>query len=187
MLVIKEKDAFYFVSPMRYNNYSPNVIIDYGFEENGDIWHLNDGNGTIVMVNADSTRLVDVIRYSNIFDHEFSKQGMFKVVDDLMELIKDTNCISVDGRLGASIYIARGTKGYRITTYGAVFEIGDMECVGESFERTVASYEYCKDIPDVHERVKSLYDRMGKDGCYRYYPIAVINTKDDSYTLLTNK
>ena len=42
MIVIKEKDAVYFASPMKYQNFYTQAKLDYSFEENGDIWHLND-------------------------------------------------------------------------------------------------------------------------------------------------
>ena len=52
MIVIKEKDAVYFASPMKSQNFYTPAKLDYSFEENGDIWHLNDEHGTIVMAAA---------------------------------------------------------------------------------------------------------------------------------------
>ena len=183
MIVIKENDAVYFASPMKYQNYYTQAKLDYAFEENGDIWHLNDGNGTIVMVAAKNNRLTDLIRYSDIFDCEFSKEGMAEVTSNLRALLKGTNCFTVEGRLGCTICVARGNKGYKITTYGAVFEFTDLECIDENEEITLAAYEYCKSIPDVRERIDTLYARIEDIGWSQRYPIAIINTKDDSYIL----
>ena len=187
MIVIKEKDAVYFASPMKHQNFLGQAKLDYGFEENGDIWHLNDEHGTIVMVAAGNPRLVDLLRYSNVFDCEFSKDGMNQIVANVKKLVKGTNCFLGEGKLGVSFCIARGNRGYKITNYGAVFELGDVECVDESEERMLAAYEYCKSIADIHERIKTIYDHIGELSCNQYYPIAVIHTKDNTYSLLTNK
>ena len=187
MIVIKEKDAVYFASPMKYQNFYTQAKLDYSFEENGDIWHLNDEHGTIVMAAAKNNRIVDLLRYSDVFDCEFSKDGMNQIVANIKKLIKGTNCFISEGKLGLTLCVARGNKGYKITTYGAVFEIGDIECFGESEERILAAYEYCQSIPDAHRRIETIYNRIGElSGC-QYYPIAVISTGDDSYTLLCDK
>ena len=187
MIVIKEKDAVYFASPMKYQNFYTQAKLDYSFEENGDIWHLNDEHGTIVMAAAKNNRIVDLLRYSDVFDCEFSKDGMNQIVANIKKLIKGTNCFISEGKLGLTLCVARGNKGYKITTYGAVFEIGDIECFDESEERMLAAYEYCKSIPDVHQRIETIYNQIGELSWSQYYPIAVINTKDESYSLLTNK
>lgn len=187
MIVIKEKDAVYFASPMKYQDYCTQARIDYTFEENGHIWHLNDEYSTIVMVDADNKRLTDVLRYSNVFDCEFSKDGMNQIIANIKKFIKGTNCFVADGKLGFSLCVARGNKAYRVTNYGAVFETAEIECFNESEERMLAAYEYCKNIPDVQKRIETLYNQVGELSNRQYYPIAVINTKDKSYSLLTNK
>ena len=187
MIVIKETDAIYFASPMKYQNFYTQAKLDYSFEENGDIWHLNDGHGTIVMAEARNNRLVDLLRYSDVFDCEFSKDGMYQIIENIKELIEGTNCFMADGKLGVVLCIARENKGYKISTYGAVFELGEIECIGESEERMLAAYEYCKSIPNVHKRIETIYNQIGELSCNQYYPIAVIDTKDNSYTLLTNE
>ena len=187
MIVIKENNAICFASPMKYQNYVTQAKMDYNFEENGDIWHLNDEHGTIVMVSAKNNRFTDLLRYSDVFDCEFSKDGMSEVLARIKRLIKGTNCFVADGKIGATICVARGNKGYKITTYGAIFEIGELECLGESEERMLAAYEYCKTISDVHERIETLYDHISELSWSQYYPLAVISTKDNKYSLLTNK
>ena len=183
MIVIKEKDAVYFASPMKHQNFVRQAELDYSFEENGNIWHLNDGYGTIVMASANE-RMVDLLRYSDVFDCEFSKEGMNRIVANIKRLIRGTNCNMVKGRLGVSLCVARGNKGYKISPYGAVFEIGDIECFGESEERILAAYEYCQSIPNVRERIKTIYNQISEFSHCQYYPIAVIHTKDESYSLL---
>lgn len=186
MIVIKENDTVYFASPMKYQNFYSQAKVDYRFEENGDIWHLNDAQDTIVMASARNNRLVDLLRYSNVFDCEFSKDGMNQIVANIKSLIKGTNCFMVEGQLGLNLCVARGNKGYKITNSGAVFEIGDFECFAESEERMLAANEYCRNIPDVHERIKTIYNQISDLSDCQYYPIAVINSKDNSYSLLTN-
>ena len=73
MIVIKEKDTIYFASPMKSHNFYSQAKLDYNFEENGAIWHLNDEYGTIVMVSAWNNRFTDLLRYSDVFDCDFSK------------------------------------------------------------------------------------------------------------------
>ena len=187
MIVIKENDAVYFASPMKYQNFFSQAKLDYSVEENGDIWHLNDEYGTIVMVAAENGRVVDLLRYSDVFDCEFSKDGMNQIVANIKKLIKGTNCFTCDGKLGMMLCVARGNKGYKITPHGAVFEIGEIECMDENEERMLAAYEYCKSIHNVHQRIETIYNQIGELSCSQYYPIAVINTKDESYSLLTNR
>ena len=187
MIAIKEKDAVYFASPMKYQNFYAQAKLDYSFEENGDIWHLNDGHGTIVMAVAKNARAVDLLRYSDVFDVEFTKDGMNRIVANIKKLLRGTNCFTADGKLGLTLCIARGNRGYRITTYGAVFEMGDIECFDESEERMLAAYEYCKSIENVPERIESVYNNIGELSWCQYYPIAVITTRDGSYSLLTGK
>lgn len=187
MIVIKEKDVVYFASPMKYQNFCVQAKLDYSFEENGDVWHLGDGYGTIVMAAAKNSRLVDLLRYSDVFNCEFSKEGMNRIVANIRKLVKGTNCFAVEGNIGVTLCVARGSKGYKITPHGAVFEIGDIECIDESEERMLAAYEYCKSIADVPKRIETIYDRIGELSRNQYYPIAVINTGDGSYSLLTNQ
>lgn len=186
MIVIKEKDAVYFASPMKYQNSYNQAKLDYSFEENGDIWHLNDEHGTIVMVSAKNTRIVDLLRYSDVFDCEFSKDGMNRVIANIKKLVKGTNCFISEGKLGLTLCVARGNRGYKITTYGEVFEIGDFECFDEIEEKMLAAYEYFKSISDVHKRIETVYSQISELDFFQYYPVAVINTKDNSYSLITN-
>ena len=186
MIAIKEKDAIYFVSPLKYQNCLNSAKLDYSFEENWDVWRVNDGKGTIVMVGARNNRLIDLLRYSDVFDCEMSKDGMNEVFAKIRDTVRDTNCIAKKGELGATVCIARGNKGYRISPNGAVFELGGFECVQECEEMMLATNEYCKSIPDVIERIRRMYDRIGELDCRQYYPVAVVSTKDDKGILLKN-
>ena len=185
MIAIKEKDAVYFASPMRVHNFVTQAKPDYRFEENGNIWHLNDGKGTIVMVVGKNQRVVDILRYSDVFDCEFSKNGMNQIVANIKKLLQGTNCFTVGSNIGLTVCIARGNRGYRITPLGAVFELGAFECVNECEEHLLATYECCQSIPDVRMRIEALYRRMDELAYAMRYPIAVIHTGDDSYSLLT--
>ncbi len=187
MIVIKEKDTVYFASPMRQQIFYLAGKIDYSVEENADIWHIGDEHGTIVMADAKNYRLVDLLRYSNVFDCEFSKQGMHQIIANVKELVKGTNCFTDEGLLGVTLVVARGNKGYKITTHGAVFEIDDFMCISDIEESMLAVYECCRDISDVDQRIKTIYDKYGEGCSKQCYPIAVINTKDKSYSLLTKK
>ncbi|MBO5945411.1 MAG: hypothetical protein J6Q69_02275 [Clostridia bacterium] len=184
MIVIKEQDAVYLASPMKFQNYSPNVRVDYSFEENGDMWHINDGHGTVVMVAASNNRIIDLIRYSDIFNTEFSKDGMNRVYASLKELLKGTNCYFKDGRFGGEIVVARGNRAYKIANNGAVLELGEIDCFDDDDERILASYEFCREISDPKERITTLYSRVSDLSSNQLFPIALINTKDDSYTLI---
>ena len=186
MIVIREEDAVYFASPMKLQNYSPNVKTDYSFEENGDMWHLNDGQGTIVMFVASNNRIVDLVRYSDVFNCEFSKEGMKQLYLSIKELVKGTNCFIKDGRIGAEIVVARGNRAYKIATNGAVLEIDEIDCFDDNDERILASYEFCRNIPDPRERVKTIYSQVFELSSDQFFPIAFISTKDDSYTLITS-
>ena len=186
MIAIKEKDAIYFASPMQYQNFFSQLKLDYGFEENGDIWHLKDGHGTIVMVDASNARATDILRYSDAFDCDFTKSGMHRLYDNVVRLLGGTNCIVDDGNTHVSLCVARGNKGYRVSCTGAVFEIGELDCFNENYEQVAVIYEHNKHIPDVYERIRAVYDLLSEYSGNKYYPIAVVNTKDDSYTLLTN-
>ena len=188
MIVIKEKDAVYFARPITdlrcYSEYN----IDYSFEENGNIWHLNDEYGTIVMADTNNSRFVDLLRYSDVFECEFSEEGMHQIVANIKDLVEGTNCFIADGMIGVNLFVARGNKVYKITTYGAVSVIDSFACVAEREEKMLAIYERCKSIPDIHQRIKEVYDKYKKKVKYfRCFDIAVISTKDKSYSLLTKK
>ena len=121
-----------------------------------------------------------------VFDCEFTKEGMNQVVANIKGIVAGTNCFVSGGMIGATICIARGNQGYKITSHGAVFEIGEIECLDESEERMLAAYEYCRSIPEIHERIETVYKRIAELSWTQHYPIAIINTVDDSYTLLTS-
>ena len=185
MIVIKEKDAVYFASPMKCQNFVQQVDLDYSLEENGSIWHLCDGKGTIVMVSAKNRRAEDLIRYSDVFDCEFSMAGMSKVAENIRNLFKGTNCFMPSESLGMRICVARGNGGYVIAPSGAILDIAEIECIRDKEMQILTAYENCREIEDVFERIKAIYGYIGEQVGCRVYPISVISTKDDSYTLLT--
>ena len=188
MIVIKEKDAVYFASPMKDQGFASEINIDHSFEENDNIWHLNDEYGTIVMADTQNSRLTDLLRYSNVFECEFSAEGMHQIVANIKELVKGTNCFIADGMIGVNLFVARGNKVYKITTFGAVLVVDSFACVAECEEIMLAVYERCKSIPDIHQRIKEVYDKYKKKVKYfRCFDITVISTKDKSYSLLTGK
>ena len=188
MIVVKENGVVYFASPMAFHNFSMNTKADYASEENSYIWHLNDGHGTIVLSHAKFGRLTDLLRYSDAFNCEFTKEGMTQVVENIKKLVEGTNCSIVDDGLGATLCVARGDKVYNIASNGAVCEIDDFECIGEGGGgRMHAAYDQCRDISDVHKRIAAAYSLVEGSSSFRHLPVAVINTKDESYTLLTEK
>ena len=182
MIIIKEKDCVYFASPLKYHNSCAQVDSDYNFEENGDMWHLNDGNGTVVAVKANNSRVLDVLRYSDAFSGEFSMEGMAQIRENIKRVIRKSECTPSDPAI--SFCIARGTDGYVVSIAGSVFEINSIEVLGEKTERVLATYDVCKDIPDICERVATVYHKIEGGSDYKYLPVALISTKDDSYTLL---
>lgn len=184
MIAIKEKDAVYFASPMKFHNFLNQARVDFAFEENGNVWHVGD-EGRIVMASTDNWRLLDVMRYSDTFYSELSEEGMNGAVAKLKKAIKGTNCFMNGDNLGATFFVAQGNKGYKVSAFGAIFEIDDIECTGERDEPVLAAYEYCRDIPDVYKRIEELYNRISDFSDLQYFPIAVVSTKDNSYTLIT--
>jgi hypothetical protein len=187
MIVIKEKGVIYFASPMKLQNYFSQAKLDYTFEENSDIFHIADGKGTIVMVGAKNNRVVDLLRYSNVFDCEFSQAGMNQIIANVKELVRGTNCYTEGGSMGLTLCIARGDRCYKICPHGAVFEIEEVACIDESEERMLAAYEHCRKIEDIPTRVETIYRKISELSWGQYFPIALISTRDDSYTLLTGE
>ena len=184
MLMIRENGTVYMASPMKYQNYYSGLRLDYRFEENGDIWHLNDGQGTIVMVAAKNARMVDLLRYSTVFDCEFSLEGMHQVVENIKYLIKGSNCFVVDDKIGVKLIIARGEKGFSISTFGAVFDVCEIEALDEDEACMLAVYENYKHIEDIEQRITMVYRKIEQMSLCQLFPIALIHTRDNSYTLL---
>lgn len=185
MIAIKEKNTVYFAYPIKFHNFTHQAKLDYSCEDNLSMWHLNDGDGTIVMLNAKIDRIADLLRYSNCFNCEFNVEGMHQIFSNVKQELKETNYIENGNNLGFDICIARGNKAYKITSSGAVFEIGEIECFNEREWEMLALYEHYKTIPNISDRVKTLYDEYLKTNCLQYYPIAIINTSDNSYELIT--
>jgi hypothetical protein len=80
--------------------------------------------------------------------------------------------------------IARGNIGYRISTYGAVFELHDLECVEESDERMIVAYYMYKDIPNVIGRIKEMYTFVSEQCMGNPFPIHIISTKNNESVLI---
>ena len=86
--------------------------------------------------------------------------------------------------MGLVIMIARGNIGYRISTYGAVFELHDLECIDESDERMMAAHHMCKDIPDAYQRIKTMYTLVSGLSLANPFPLHIINTKNGESVLI---
>lgn len=184
MFIIKEKDAVYFASAITEWGWHSCARIDTACRENLNLWPLNDGYGTIVMANASDQRRVDLLRYSNVFDCEFSYDGMHEAVARIKELFGGTNCISEDNRPCVDIFVARGAEGFHITYYGVVEELGDFTSFGGSREHYRAANEFCKNIENVTERINAIYTMAETTALYQFYPVAVISTRDSEITML---
>lgn len=48
-------------------------------------------------------------------------------------------------------------------------------------------YELTRDIEDIHKRIAAIYRIVGTESHSCAFPVAVINTRDDTYTLLTGE
>ena len=184
MIVFKAHDTVYFASPMKRHNFLHYAKVDYTFEENADMWHINDGKGTIVMMYAPNMRIIDLLRYSDVFDGEFSKEGILKMADNIKKLAKGTNCFAKPGANALTFVIARGNRAFRAKVNGAIMELGEFESFGGDSPTIEAIYEHCKDISDIELRMRTLFDKACEIHNCQEYPIAIINTKDDTYTLL---
>lgn len=184
MIVIKDKDAVYFAYATGHNSNYANLRFDASTEENMDLWHLNDGKGTIVMIDA-RDRIVELLRYSDIFNCEFAMEALCGIRKRIIELYRGTNCRELDGSTGATIFIARENRAFRIYGDGTVEEGEGILC-GRSYEDAfLVAYEHCKEIEDSYERISAIYDMVEELTGRRSGAIAVISTKGDSYTLMT--
>ncbi len=169
---------------------SPSFIqgkLDYGAEENFNLIRVNDGLGTIVMiVDYDSSRILDILRYSNVFRCELTRKGMRKMVNDIRKLLNETNChLEENENLGFTICIARGNRGYVVYGNGIVFDLKDFDCDAYVEERVRTIYEQCKQIKDISERITTVYKQLEKEHVLQYFPVAFIFTKDNEYQVIT--
>lgn len=184
MLIIKEKDIVYFASPMKWHNFKYAVTIDYSCEENSNIWHVNDKYGTIVMASFLSDRIIDVIRYSNIFDGDNIEDILINLNNNIYNLMKDTNYIVEDIIFTNKIVIARGNHCYQVNKYGVIDEVYDV-CTKNDEKKYISSiYEVYKNSFKGNELIKKIYEELSNITQEQYFPIAVINTKDNSYKII---
>ena len=147
------------------------------------LWHLNDGKGTIVMLDA-RERIVDLLRYSDIFNCELTVEALCGVRKQIADLYQGTNCRELDGDTGATIFIARGNQAFQIYEGGAVEELEGVACGYRYRNALLAAYEHCKAIEDPYERIATTYDMVERITGRRTEAIAVINTKDEKMTIL---
>lgn len=186
MIVIKDNGTVYFASSMQHENGAVGVRLDCTFEENGSIWHLHDGEGRIVMVDSGVWRTADVLRYSDAFDGELSFRGMARICERVKDILSESGVIVKNGEIGCSFCIARGDRAYKIDRDGSVFEVDEFFCTSNS-PTDEAVYLAVREIPDVCERIKVFYQKRAEFSRCVYFPISVINTSDDSYTLIYEK
>ena len=187
MIVIKEKDTVYFAYATGHHSYYTTLRFDDSEEENMSLWHLNDGKGTIVMLDARSDRIADLLRYSDIFDLELTVEALCGLRAQIVALYRGANCREIDGCIGVVVFIARGSQVFRVYGDGSVEEVESFVS-GHYYEDAFsAAYEHCRAIEDPHERIAAIYDMVEAHTGRRAEAVAVINTKDDSYTILPRK
>ena len=184
MLTIVEKDAVYFAEPLKYDIFVPGALPDYTYRDNAHIWHLNDGKGTIAMIGSKSERATDLIRYSDALNVEFSRDGMREASLRIKNLLKGTNCLPMEGRIGVTLHLAQGGVSYSLSEFDEVEEIKETNYLKENESKGSIVYECCKDISDITERIKTYYTQLEKLTLRQYFPIALISTRNDSYTLI---
>ena len=184
MIVLKDKDTVYFASATgHYNNYQ-NLRPDLSDEDNMHLWHLNDGKGTIVMLSVRSDRITDLLRYSDVFNCELTMEALREIPSKIRSIFEGTNCRMRDENTGVTIFIARDNRAFRIYSVGAVYEIEDFSSIGCCENAIDVGYELSKGIEDPMQRIAAIFNVVNAHSNHRAYPISVINTKDDSYTLL---
>ena len=185
MIAIKAKDTVYFASAAGHNNSYCNMQMDVSSEEDMHLWHLNDGKGTIVMLGVESDRIADLLRYSDVFNCELTVEALRELHKKIIDLYEGTNCRPVEGNAGVTIFIARGDRAFRVYGIGLVSEIEELDSIEFCKDRFQIGYELSRGIEDPIERIRAIYDLTEAYGNRRAYPISVINTRDNSYTLLT--
>ena len=184
MIVLKDKDTIYFASAAgHYNNYQ-NLRPDLSDEENMHLWHLNDGLGTIVMLSVQSDRITDLLRYSDVFHCDLTMEALHEIPSGIEKIFEGTNCRVHDANTGVTVFIARGDRAFRIYSVGAVYEIEDFSSIGCCENAITVGYELSKGIEDPMQRIKAIFNVVNAHSNHRVYPISVINTRDNSYTLL---
>ena len=188
MIAIRHKDTVYFANSVAYHNHYPNLRVDATTEETMHLWHVNDGLGTIVMLSVRSDRITDVLRYSDMFDScEMTLESLRGLGTRVRELYEESNCYENDGDTGVTIYIARGDLAFRIYASGSVIAVEDFAASGCYDNLLLVGHELTRDIEDIHKRISAIYVIATAESCSDAFPICVINTRDDSYTLLTGE
>lgn len=185
MIAFKDKGNVYFAVPMSHHAYSNTSYIDYNYRDNCDAWHINDENGTIVMVDAVPDRLIDLLRYSDTFNCELTRSALHEVKEKIDKIIDESNCLRHKDRCTYGVIIAQGDKAFEVRSFGTVIEVDNFKVVDEARHIANAVYENVEHIEDVNQRVIAYYNKMSDYTCTRLFPIALISTKDNSYTLLT--
>ena len=188
MIAIRDKDTVYFANSVPYHNTYPSLRVDATTEETMHLWHLNDGLGTIVMLAVRSDRITDVLRYSDMFDScEMTLESLRALGTRVRELYEESNCYENDGDVGVTIYIARGDLGFRVYSSGSVIAVEEFASSGCFDNLLRVGYELTRDIEDIHKRIAAIYHIVATESHSCAFPVAVINTRDDTYTLLTGE
>ena len=180
MTIVKDSDIIYFVDTLGEELPVMAVDPDVRYPENGNAWHLHDGHGTIVMIRTSlDGRWADILRYSDVFNCEFSKKGLFEAGLRIRQLAAETNGGPIDQSPDLSVCMARGDRAFMMKRDGAVFELTDTDF---SVMHILTAYNECRDIPDVYERIRAAYERAH---AYHCFPLVVINTGNDDRVVLT--
>ena len=184
MIIFKENDRFYFSIPM--GPWTSDVDIDC--EENSPAWHINDQKGTIALVTQGMTRAGDVLRYSDLLNvEELNRNELLRVSCQIPNELANTNCIIEDGEIGVGICIARDNEAYEITKFGVVKSIGDVEVFNSNRSVSMVIWEAVKDTKNVEQRIKAFYKFLGDKNRRNYFPIMLMNTKEEGHTLVENE
>ena len=184
MLVFKNDGKVYFATPLGYHAFDCRMSVDHTYEDNCDSWHLNDGHGTLAYVCADSNRVIDLIRYSDSFDCEFSREGMREAINRCKRTLSGTNCDMGEDKPDVTFVVARGDKAFVGRLHGELYEIDEYRLIGERLDLATAAYETNKDVSDAVERVRRVYEDAERMGTAKYFPVALMNTAESGCTLI---
>ena len=174
MIVFKEKDLVYVAIPMGLHAYSNKSDVDYEYEDNWDAFFAGKDTNSIVAVDSASDRIIDILRYSDIFDGEITQRRLYEIREKVNALFENTNVDSDKKRYG--IVVANKDKAYLMRSMGLCFEISGFEPVGESRQHCRAVYENVKNIENVEERVRKFYELMTHFRGKETFPIVIMNT-----------
>ena len=176
MIAFRNNNSVYFTFPTSFQRRLTQAELDFRGPENDHIWQLDDGLGTIVMVQTKSTRALDLIKYSNVFDVDLTHAGMQTARENIKELLENSNCIIKDGGPGVAFCIARGNKCLCVGFSGASFELMDFEMYDDFDELFLPILERTKEVSDPYERIRKIYSMAEELDASKYFPVVVIDS-----------